>query len=200
MKTKQTNLSIFLSYKYNTMKKIIVSLALICSVLAFGQETNEKKSTGISDRKHEIKVGAIKLLAGPIFEGTYEYIYSKDFTFGSSMLIDLQKDNAWDENFSLTPFARFYFQETKEYGAKGFFAEGFLKIAAGETELYEELSLNNTAEKFTAAALGLSVGRKWVNHSGFVFETLIGLGRTLGNSDHAPDVFFRGDLSLGYRF
>lgn len=179
------------------MKKTIVLLALICNVLAFGQESS---SISLSEKKHEIKLGAIKLLAGPIFEGTYEYIYSKDFTFGSSVLIDLQNENVWDENFSITPFARFYFQETKEYGAKGFFAEGFLKIASGETELYEELSLNNTAEKFTAAALGLSVGRKWVNHSGFVFETLIGLGRTIGNSDNAPDVFFRGDLSLGYRF
>jgi hypothetical protein len=182
------------------MKKIIVQLALICSILAFGQETNQKKSIPLSDRKHEIKVGAIKLLAGPIFEGTYEYIYSNDFTFGSSMLIDLQNDNAWDENFSLTPFARFYFQETKEYGAKGFFAEGFAKIAFGKNELNEEFSSNYKAENFTAAALGLSVGRKWVNHSGFVFETLIGFGRTLGNSDHAPDVFFRGDVSLGYRF
>ena len=125
------------------MKKIIVQFALICSIIAFGQETDQKKSIALSDRKHEIKVGAIKLLAGPIFEGTYEYIYSKDFTFGSSVLIDLQKENVWDENFSITPFARFYFQETKEYGAKGFFAEGFLKIASGETELYEELSLNN---------------------------------------------------------
>jgi hypothetical protein len=181
------------------MKKIIVSIALISSVLAFGQATNEKKSTGLSDRKHEIKVGAIKLLAGPVFEGTYEYIYSKDFTFGSSVLIDLQQENVWDENFSITPFARFYFQETKEYGAKGFFAEGFLKIATGENELYEELFSDNS-KSFTAAALGLSVGRKWVNHSGFVFETLIGFGRTLGNSVHAPDVFFRGDVSLGYRF
>lgn len=182
------------------MKKILLQLALIFSVLAFGQETNENRTNSLSERKHEIKVGGIKLLAGPIFEGTYEYIYSKDFTFGSSALIDFQKMNAWDENFSITPFARFYFQETKEYGAKGFFVEGFAKFAVGKNELYQEFSSNYETESFTAAALGLSVGRKWVNHSGFVLETLIGLGRTLGNSDNAPDVFFRGDLSLGYRF
>lgn len=182
------------------MKKIICLLAFIATTFGFGQETNENRTNSLSDKKHEIKFGGIKLLAGPIFEGAYEYIYSKDFTFGSSILVDLHKDNAWDENFSITPFARFYFQESKEYGAKGFFVEGFAKIAVGENELYQEFSSDYKAENFTAAALGLSVGRKWINHSGFVLETLIGIGRTLGNSDHAPDVFFRGDVNLGYRF
>jgi hypothetical protein len=182
------------------MKKNVLLLLTIISFSSFSQENSSENVKSLSDKKHEIKVGGIKLLAGPIFEGTYEYIYSKDFTFGSSALIDFQKRNAWDENFSITPFARFYFQESKEYGAKGFFVEGFAKIAFGENELYQEFSSDYKAENFTAAALGLSIGRKWVNHSGFVLETLIGIGRTLGNSDHAPDVFFRGDLSLGYRF
>jgi hypothetical protein len=182
------------------MKKNVLLLLTIISFSSFSQENSSENVKSLSDRKHEIKIGGIKLLAGPIFEGTYEYIYSKDVTFGSSMLIDLQKENIWDENFSLTPFVRFYFQETKEYGAKGFFAEGFAKIAAGKNELYQEFSSNYETENFTAAALGLSVGRKWVNHSGFVLETLIGIGRTLGNSDFAPDALFRADLNIGYRF
>jgi hypothetical protein len=182
------------------MKKILILFMTLNTLIVFSQEIKNKNSKILSERKHEIKIGAIKLLAGPIFEGTYEYIYSKDFTFGSSVLVDLQNENAWDENLSLTPFARFYFQESKEYGAKGFFVEGFAKLAIGKNELYKEIYSNYDSEKFTTGALGLSLGKKWINHSGFVFESLIGFGRSIGNTNNAPDVFIRGDLSIGYRF
>jgi len=55
-------------------------------------------------------------------------------------------------------------------------------------------------KKFSAAALGIGVGKKWINSSGFIFETLVGVGRTLGGGDNKPDAVFRGDLSIGYRF
>jgi hypothetical protein len=182
------------------MKKKIFILFILSTHLVFSQENVAKNTKLLAERKHEIKVGAIKLLAGSVFEGTYEYVYSKDFTFGSSILVDFQNENEWDENFSLTPFARFYFQESKEYGAKGFFVEGFAKFAVGKTELYKQFYSNLESENFTAGVLGLSLGKKWINHSGFVFESLFGFGRTLGNNHLAPDVFFRGDLSIGYRF
>jgi hypothetical protein len=178
------------------MKKVILLLLLATSIIAFGQE---KKETTIFDRKHEVKIGAIKLLAGPIFEGTYEYIYSKDFTFGSSLLVNLNDKNTYYEDFSITPFARFYFQESKEYGAQGFFVESFGKFSAGKNHR-NDFNYDRERYRYSAAALGFSLGKKWINTTGFVFETLIGAGRTLGNSDVAPDAFFRGDLFIGYRF
>lgn len=182
------------------MKKTFLFFSLFLgAITVFSQETGSTK-VPLNSRKHEFKVGAIKLLAGPIFEGTYERIHSRDFTYGTSLLIDFQSDNEWEENFSLTPFARFYFQESKEYGAKGFFVEGFVKVATGKRELYKNFDNIDYSKRFTAAALGLSLGKKWINHSGFVFETLIGVGRTLGNSSTAPEAFFRGDLNIGYRF
>lgn len=179
--------------------KHFLFIPFLCCFFTFAQD---KENKSLDSKKHEIKVGSIKLLAGPILEGTYEYIYSKDFTFGSSVLIDFQQNNDWYENFSITPFARFYFQETQEYGAKGFFVEGFGKIATGDNYYYSYDYLNDTSnsKKFIAGSLGLSLGKKWINHSGFVLETLIGVGRTLGNNSYAPDAFFRGDLSIGYRF
>ena len=181
------------------MKHYFLVIPFLCCFFTFAQE---KENKSLDTKKHEIKVGAIKLLAGPILEGTYEYIYSKDFTFGSSVLIDFQQNNDWYENFSITPFARFYFQETQEYGAKGFFVEGFGKFASGDNYVVSTNFSNNTYEskKFTVGVLGLSIGKKWVNHSGFVLETLFGVGRTLGNNTYAPDAFLRGDLSIGYRF
>ena len=174
------------------MKKTVVLIMLFFSANTFAQEPAKT----ILDSKHEFKIGAVKLLAGPILETTYEHIYSKNFTFGTSLLVNLKKNNDYPEDFSVTPFVRFYFQESKEYGAKGFFVEGFGKYSSG----YNTLSFSGDAPKYSAGALGLSLGKKWINTSGFVFELLTGLGRVLGNSSTAPDVLFRGDLFVGYRF
>lgn len=173
------------------MKKIILLFLFFASAVSYSQT----KDNSIFERKHELKIGAIKLLAGPIFEGTYEYIHSKDFTYGTSLLINLNAKNDYNEDFSITPFARFYFQETKEYGAKGFFVEGFAKYSTGEN-----IDWNYNDENYSAVALGLSVGRKWINASGFVFEPLLGVGRVLGNNNNAPEALIRFDFFIGYRF
>ena len=174
------------------MKNTVVLIMLLFCSFAFAQET----AKNIFDSKHEFKVGALKLLTGTILETTYEHIYSKNFTFGTSLLVNLKKNNDYSEDFSVTPFVRFYFQESKEYGAKGFFVEGFGKYSIGNNTF----SFSGEAPKYSAGALGLSLGKKWINTSGFVFEILTGLGRVLGNSSSAPDFLFRGDLFVGYRF
>jgi len=180
------------------MKKILLVLCLTSSLASFCQDTIAKKpkEKSIFDRQHELKIGGVKLLAGPIFEATYEYIHSKNFTYGSSILVNLDKKNDYPEDFSITPFARFYFQETREYGASGFFVEGFGKILTGNNS-YDDYA---PEEKFTAGALGLSLGKKWINSSGFIFELLFGVGRTIGGGISTPDAVFRGDLNIGYRF
>ncbi len=175
------------------MKKILVIIVFFVSVFAFGQD-----KSSVFKRKHELKVGAIHLLGGPILEGTYEYIYSKDFTYGTSVLVSLDSKNYYEEEFSITPFARFYFQETKEYGAQGFFVEGFAKYLSGKYSP-DLFFITNIPKSYTAGALGLGLGKKWFNSSGFVFEVLVGVGRTIGGGDQ-PDAIFRGDIGLGYRF
>ena len=178
------------------MKNILVIIVLFVSVFGFAQEKDKDKASVFS-RKHELKVGAIHLLGGPILEGTYEYIYSKDFTYGTSVLISMDSKNYYDEEFSVTPFARFYFQETKEYGAQGFFVEGFAKYLSGKYS--PAIFSNNIPKSYSTTALGLGLGKKWFNSSGFVFEVLVGVGRTIGGGDQ-PDAIFRGDIGLGYRF
>lgn len=183
------------------MKNFLLVAVLIVSAFGFGQEKeNDKDKASVFNRKHELKVGAIHLLGGPLLEGTYEYIYSKDFTYGTSVLISLDSKTAYDEEFSVTPFARFYFQETKEYGAQGFFVEGFAKYLSGKyTPEVFNIFTSNTPKSYSAVALGLGLGKKWFNASGFVFEVLVGAGRTIGGGDQ-PDGIFRGDLLIGYRF
>ncbi len=183
------------------MKNICIVLFLVSALNVFAQVNSSKTAL---DRKHEVKVGAVKLLVGPILEGTYEYVYSNDFTFGSSVLVSFVSDKTYyAEDFSISPFARFYFQEKKDYGANGFFVEGFLKYSTGKYNIYDGYYLyENEIEptKYSVAAAGFSLGKKWINKSGFVFEILAGAARTLGNSQKAPEYFFRGDFNIGYRF
>jgi len=174
------------------MKNLFLLLLITFSMTSYGQEDSRRP---VAERKHEVKIGAIKLLAGPILEGTYEYIQNKDFTFGFSVLANLDNRNDYPEDFSVTPFARFYFQETKEYGARGFFVEGFGKYSTGRYD-YDSYDQD---KKYTAGGLGIALGKKWINNSGFVFEILAGAGRTIG-TDSGPDVLFRGDFNIGYRF
>lgn len=161
-------------------------------------------------KKHEFKIGAIKLLAGPILDVTYEHIHSESFTYGVSLLGNLDsKSNDYPEDFSVTPFARMYFTEPKYYGAKGFFVEGFAKFITGkdytgETEEYIDGNgnyyYNDRRESYTAGSVGIALGWKWINKAGFVFEILAGGGRNFGGGNNAPDASFRGDFNLGYRF
>lgn len=191
------------------MRKIILFILIGLSNLVVAQEVQKevKSKKFISDRKHEVKLGALKLLSGSILEGTYEYIYSKDFTYGISGLINLDNGTDYPEDFSITPFARFYFQETKEYGAKGFFVEGFAKYLKGTVseDLYIYDNQGNyigqtNKQNYNSGSVGLSLGKKWINNSGFVFEILFGVGRNIAKSEFAPDASFRGDFNIGYRF
>jgi hypothetical protein len=166
-----------------------------------GQNTVSSETTkpSIFVKKHEVRVGGIKLLAGPILEASYEYIYSKDFTYGSSILVSAY-DGISPEEFSITPFARFYFTEKKEYGAYGVFVEGFAKYFRGKYEPYTYWNSAQVVSKISGTAIGLSLGRKWISNSGFVLELAVGYGRTLGGSTEEIPGVFRGDLSIGYRF
>lgn len=172
------------------MKKLLG--LLLFPMLAFAQPS----SSSIFERRHEFTFGAVKLLAGPIVEVNYEYIFREDFTFGSSVLVNGRNDNDWEEDFSVTPFVRFYFQERKEFAAKGFFIEGFGKYSNGRNNDYG----NDNKQRYNAASLGLAGGYKLINRTGFVLEVVAGGGRTLGEPQNAPDFIFRGDINLGYRF
>lgn len=182
------------------MKNLFLMFCLQIATVGLSQQLEkativEKKSIDL--KKHEVKFGGVKLLAGPVLELTYEFIYSKDFSYGSSILVNFEATSDFNESFSITPFSRFYFQESKEYGAQGFFVEGFLKLAKGKQQ--PDLFNSNKVD-YTSGGLGLCLGKKWINNSGFVFEILAGGARGFGDGVSAPKAYFRGDLNIGYRF
>ncbi|MFN2260842.1 MAG: hypothetical protein ABR595_02100 [Psychroflexus sp.] len=191
------------------MKKILLSI-LFGFVFQFGftQESanNDEKSSEqntIFERKNELKLGAIKMLSGTIFEATYERIISNNAGYGGSVLINFNQSNQYMENFSITPFFRMYFQTFEDYGAKGFFVEGFSSLFAGKN--YDYNYDYNTGigreenENFIDNSIGIALGKKWINTSGFVFEIKAGAGRNLfGASEY--QALFKGDFYIGYRF
>ena len=73
------------------------------------------------------------------------------------------------------------------------------KSAIESKGLENYIKENNIPKSYSTTALGLGLGKKWFNSSGFVFEVLVGVGRTIGGGDQ-PDAIFRGDIGLGYRF
>ncbi|MFD0834435.1 hypothetical protein ACFQ0I_01560 [Mariniflexile aquimaris] len=181
------------------MKKPLLFLLItfLVTLNTFSQETKDSKPA--ISRNHEIKLGAIKLLSGGIFEVSYEYILDTNQGFGAALLLNLDTGNQYVENYSLTPFYRMYFQTKEDYGAKGFFVEGFVSFFGGKNYYYTYDMLNTIDDNFFDTSVGLSLGKKWINSAGFVFEFKVGAGRNLLNGSEF-DALFKGDLYIGYRF
>ena len=90
-----------------------------------------------------------------------------------------------DRRFALNTYYRFYFYNTKEYGARGFFVEGFSSFASLESESLQ-------------VSLGMTIGRKLVNTNGFSFELYVGLSRYITESKN--EVYFPIGIAIGKRF
>ena len=178
--------------------KTIQLFSLIFCLSFFGHAQNDSPS--IFSRRQEVKIGIVKLLAGPIFEGTYEYIPDRNIGYGASLLFNFNTSNDYFENFSISPFFRMYFQKDEQFGAKGFFVEAFTSFYSGKEDSDTLFGADrNNNGSFFETAFGFSFGKKWINLKGFVFEAKLGFGRNLlGNS--SIDAIIKGDLYVGYRF
>lgn len=177
-----------------------LSVILFCLVFSSSaQDVNEEVKTSIFERKHELRLGAVKLLSGGILETSYEYILDKNQGLGAYLLINFYKNNDWFENYSLTPYYRMYFQTNEDYGAKGFFVEGFTSFFLSDFELMNTIENEDSDSEAFDIAIGLSLGKKWINTAGFVFEIKIGAGRNMLNNVNF-DAIIKGDFYIGYRF
>ena len=122
--------------------KYITLLILLFSISINSQEVQQvevvKNDNQISELfeelgQNEFKLDLLDLLASPSFDITYERIKDPYSSFGVSMYVNLTDDNSsvnWVDQFSLTPFYRFYFFNKKDYGGAGFFAEIFSKFSS----------------------------------------------------------------------
>lgn len=174
------------------MKKILLIILALTTLSGFSQQNN------YSHQISEFKIDAAKLTIGGILEATYEHVGYDSSGYGVSVLINPRENDAYFEKFSVTPFYRMYFLRRADYGAKGMFVEGFSKFSFGTEDDYFINNYQN--EDYFDAAIGLSLGKKWVNRNGFVLEIFAGGGRTLGFSEASPEGLFRGGIFIGKRF
>ena len=151
--------------------------------------------------QNELRFDFLSLLAYESFSATYERMNDTSTAYGVSMLINFGDDI--NDNFAVTPYFRIYFLESEDYGGYGFFAEVFSKFAFGESEFYREQSGNYTEENYFDVALGVALGRKWINRKGYSFEILLGIGKNLLYDNDQLDrseTMGRFSASIGKRF
>lgn len=147
--------------------------------------------------KHELRVNMLDLLVSPALHLYYERVIDASNGYGVSLFVDLKNNNVYFQNFSLNPYYRFYFLNRTDYGARGLFVEAFSSLAS--VNFHEEFGIYEDKDTFQIS-LGMSVGRKWVNSSGFTFEAFIGFGRYLLDTPKPIEVHGRFGLSIGKRF
>ena len=183
------------------MKKITLLLLILVSSISIAQEKSYPQDI---NKKHEVKLNALGLLAFEWLDVSYEYLINEESSFGVGTLISLNNNRDIDINeyrkFSLTPFYRRYFSSKF---ARGFFIEGFGMLHTYEDHTYyynNGTDWTSNVEDKTEFAVGISVGGKFISKKGFTTEIYLGLGRNLGGNNNSLEAVGRGGISLGYRF
>ena len=202
------------------MKKLLILLLLI-PFISLSQEEVQKVEVIKSDAQieaftsslgdRELRVDFLDLLVFPAISVGYEKINNSSSGFGTTLFLNLANSDTnieWNDKFALTPFYRFYFLKSEDFGGYGIFAEIFSKFHFGKADKIQD-SGEAISESFFDIAPGLAVGRKWINRNGFTFELYFGVGRNLlYKSDDNGSPFFpqrssglvRGGVSVGKRF
>lgn len=194
------------------MKKITLLVLIFVTSMSIAQE-KEKEYPQDINKKHELKLNAFNLIVLSSLDVSYERLLNKDSSFGVGVFYNfnnINNDLYYPKKFSLTPYYRWFFTETRF--ARGFFVEGFGMLNTYEEENYgyydntgNYISSSNDIMKDTSFALGISVGGKFIIKSGFTAEVYLGVGRNLfdNNKDNYyfdNEIITRGGISLGYRF
>lgn len=196
------------------MKKILfIALAILASNSMIAQDDDmtdsQKRLEKFNNvKKHELSLDVISALAVPGINPRYEYVLGRYSGVGIDLNVAFPDEDDVDlaETFSITPYYRQYFFSKEDYGAKGFYGEGFVKFYTydyNNSILFFESGL--PTESFTELAVGVGIGWKWVSDSGFMIDLGFGIGRNLGIANDKglydlPEVVGRGGLNFGWRF
>jgi len=167
------------------MKKILV--VLIVFIGSFTAKAQQEVSIDLGDA-----------IIMKTLEISYEYYLGEQSAVGMSALFNFNGETAdlnYNENTMFTPFYRHYFLAN---GSINYFGEVFLGVNSGKEEGDDD-DVNAIDVKYTDAALGLSVGAKYVTDGGLMLSALAGLGRNMFTGD-SPELVPRIGVNIGYRF
>jgi len=192
------------------MKKILLILFFLFPLYNISQEVQKvevvKSDTQIENLnellgQNEIKIDFLDFIIFPALTLGYEKNRNSSTAYGATMFINFDTDlgSEWNDKFAITPYYRFYFLESQDYGGYGVFAEIFTKFSSAKTENYSDAK----SESYTDISPGLAVGRKWINRNGFTFELMFGVGRNLLYDEDVNGMntaTIRSGVSIGKRF
>jgi len=192
------------------MKKTLLILFFLVPLYIISQEVQKvevvKSDTQIENLnellgQNEIKVDFLDFILFPALTLGYEKNRNSSTAYGATMFInfDTELGSEWNDKFAITPYYRFYFLESQDYGGYGVFAEIFTKFSSAKIENYSNLE----RKSYTDISPGLAVGRKWINRKGFTFELMFGVGRNLlydKDTNGMSTATIRSGVSIGKRF
>ena len=201
------------------MKNIILIFILIPSII-IAQNEPDKVTVIKSDQqieeftsslgKNELKLDFLDLLVFPALTVGFEKINDSSSGYGATLFLNLGGEDTigevYNDKFALTPYYRFYFLQSEDYGGYGIFAEIFTKFSSGKYEKFNDFldqNQNNETLSYFDISPGLAVGKKWINRKGFTFELLFGVGRNLSTDDDSiarSAGTVRAGVSVGKRF
>ncbi|WP_372473460.1 hypothetical protein AB4865_11620 [Capnocytophaga sp. ARDL2] len=192
------------------MKKIITAVAIVLGISATAQDKKEV----LSSRNHEFRWDVSRLLAGHSVDFAYEKITHNSLTFGigaSYGLGSLEKDvydMSSSMNFTINPYVRYYILENQRKQNRGMFIEGAIVLHSTDyiniNRIYSEshhYPVKTTIVESTKFDLAMSFALGWkiINSEGFVLDLSTGVARNILHPN-LKNAFFKGGVSLGYRF
>ncbi|MEL7270122.1 MAG: hypothetical protein AAGL34_11145 [Bacteroidota bacterium] len=196
------------------MQNLFFSILLLCFAGLLAQngsptQSQEQMESFVTLKRNELSIDVIAALGIPAFNPRYEYVLGTFSGLGLELFISFDSeedfiDYSEFENFSLTPYYRQYFFSKEDFGAKGFYAEGFLKFFTFDGIAFDPILNMDVKDSYFETAIGVGIGGKWVSQNGFLVDIGLGLGRNLGidgnPEDFDNDVQLRGGLHFGWRF
>ena len=191
------------------MKKLIL-IFILTPLLSIAQEVRKveviKSDTQIENLnkllgQNEIKIDFLDFIIFPALTLGYEKNRNSSTAYGATMFINFDTDlgSEWNDKFAITPYYRFYFLESQDYGGYGVFAEIFTKFSSAKIENYSNLK----RKSYTDISPVLAVCRKLINIKWFTFELMFGVGRNLLYDEDVNGMntaTIRSGVSIGKRF
>lgn len=188
------------------MKKLFTILTVFVTLFSLhAQELNSNQESG-SERKNDIILDPILLIAVPMINVSYERLINKDMGIGVNTMVTLSDEV--DDFKQFSPYFRYYMG--KKY-ASGFFFEGFVPVTlqndAYYSYQYDDYTnsyyyINNAKKNTTTVGIGFGVGGKWIIKDRLVIEASGGIARRFGDFDNYDIGPVTGKImgGIGYRF
>lgn len=144
---------------------------------------------------HEIRFNMGRFLSTAALEGSYEYYFSPNASFGGTIFLN---GDAFGRtgNFGIGPNLRAYFG----YNPKsGIFIEAFGLYYTGQNDFENNLGIRNF--DYATTAIGLGIGKKWSTFGEkLTFELSAGIGRNINPQEFQSILMYRSGLAIGIRF